>query len=170
MTETNCSVQRRSMIWRLQASAALGALICSSGCSALDNCPDGRDPISITHGVSDKDKLYYDSAPWGHDLDHFPAKTALWFRHDLGVIPLLIQPFLSFSPSGTANEDGGSVALTAGNQTLVDCVDERVIVLRNDTCEPSFYIRLAVLGESQIEKDAEIDCCAKTPQIEACND
>jgi len=154
---------------RSQFSTVVGALICLTGCGALDNCPDSRDPISITHGKTDKEKLVYESTPWGGPLDHFPAKTALWFRHDFGVVPFTSVPFLSFSSVGTGNEGGGSVALTAGNQTLVDCVDKRVIVLRNDTCEPSFYVRLTVLGESLLA-DEEVDCCANMQELEACQD
>ncbi len=157
---------------RSQFSMALGALVCLTGCGALDNCPDSREPISITHGKTDKERLYYESTPWGRDLDHFPAKTMLWFRHELGVVPLTVEPFLSFSSVGTGSADGdghGSVALTAGNQTLVDCVDDRVIVLRNDTCEPSFYVRLTARDES-LFPDEGTDCCANMPQLEACQD
>jgi hypothetical protein len=160
-------------ISRLRLPAMLLSIVCASGCSALDNCPDGRDPVSVLNGVTDKEQLIYESKPWGRDLDAFPAKTALYFRHDLGVIPPLVLPYLSFSPVGTANEGHGSVTVTSGNQTLIDCVDDRVIVLRNDTCEPSFYVRVVAMGESRsVEDDAKKpDCCATAPaDLPACSD
>jgi hypothetical protein len=149
----------------------LGALIALlGGCGSLDNCPDGQDPISILDGETDKDALSYDSAPWGGPLPHFPAKTALYFKHDLGVTPRLVLPFLSFKDVGTADDEGGSVALTAGNQTLIDCVDARVIVLRNDTCEPSFYVRVATEGAVAPKFEVGDKCCTKAPDIAACSD
>lgn len=135
------------MINRLLVSCI--ALVCGAGCGALDNCPDGqKEPIRITTGVSDREAKTFESVAWDGPLDHFPAKTALAFEHDLGFTPLHVEPILSFTPEGTNDADGGSVALSAGNQTLVDCVDSHVIVIRNDTCEKSFYIRVVAFGES----------------------
>lgn len=117
-----------------------------SGCGALDNCPDGQsEPILILGRKADTDEPIYESAAW-NELDAFPAKTALAFEHGLGFTPAVVQPYLSFVPEGTKDADGGSVALSAGNQTLIDCVDSHFIVLRNDTCEKSFYIKLTAFG------------------------
>lgn len=122
------------------------ALVVLSGCSALDNCPEGQAAIEITTGKSDPDAQSYESAAWRGELDAFPAKTALIFRHELGFTPLHVEPYLSFTKDGTHDADGGSVALSAGNQTLIDCVDSHVIVIRNDTCEKDFYIRVEAFG------------------------
>ena len=127
----------------------IATLVLSSavGCSALDNCPEMENARLIQGGYVDTEKLIYESKPWGEDLDHFPAKTTLWFEHGLGVTPLNVTPYLSFTAKGTNDADHGSVATSAGNQSLIDCVDSRYIVLRNDTCEPSFYVRVTAEGE-----------------------
>ncbi|RYZ03210.1 MAG: hypothetical protein EOO73_28400 [Myxococcales bacterium] len=130
----------------------LATLLC--GCGALDNCPDGQsEPIRITGRSSDPEGQLYVSAPWS-SLDAFPAKTALAFEHGLGFTPAVVLPYLSFAPVGTNDSEGGSVALSAGNQTLVDCVDSRVIVIRNDTCEEHFYIRVTAFGVGEDQEEA----------------
>jgi len=125
------------------------ALLAVLGCSALDNCPDSESARLVTDGVTNIDRLTYESKPWDGELDHFPAKSTLWFEHGLGVTPLNITPYLSFRKEGTNDSDHGSVTTSAGNQSLIDCVDSRFIVLRNDTCEPSFYVRLTADGEGR---------------------
>lgn len=117
------------------------------GCGALDNCPDGQvEPIRITTGITDLDALVYESAAPSGPLDAFPAKSALAFEHGLGVTPLYYDVKISFSPHGTSGANAGSIAESAGNQTLWDCIDSNVIVLRNDTCEKSFYVRVVASG------------------------
>jgi hypothetical protein len=134
-------------------------LLFGLGCSSLDNCPEGQsEPIRITTGVSDPDAKTFESAPWDA-LDHFPAKTALAFEHNLGFTPLHVEPTLSFTEHGTHDAEGGSVAPSAGNQTLIDCVDSHVIIIRNDTCEKSFYIRVDAYGESNWDLG---DKCSKS--------
>lgn len=134
---------------------ALGALclLSTTACSAMRNCPDDtKEPIVIDHGVSDATALTYDSVGgWGYGklpsgdaqpLDHFPAKTKLRFEHEMGVIPLEVKVYLSFDPNGANGSGPGSVAESAGNQDLIDCVDAHIIEIKNDTCEDGFYIRV----------------------------
>lgn len=123
-------------------ASMLWAVVGATGCGSLDNCPDSQSARLITGGLVDTDALTYESKPWGGTLDHFPAKSALWFEHGLGVTPLDVTPYLSFKAVGTHDSGGGSVAPSAGNQSLIDCVDSRFIVLRNDTCEEEFYVRV----------------------------
>ena len=123
---------------------ALGAL---GGCSELDNCPDSKDPITIDTGTSDPATVRYASSP-DDALDAFPAKTELIFKHELGVTPLVVQPYLAFSKDGTDNGGPGSYAPTAGNQALITCKDSHVIKIKNDTCEASFFIQVVAIGEA----------------------
>lgn len=125
------------------------ALVFGAGCGALDNCPDGqKEPIDITTGKTDVDALFYESAAW-NEFDHFPAKTKLRFEHHLGVTPKLVKAYLAFNEHGTNNAEAGSFAETAGNQSLYNCVDSNVIILRNDTCEEHFYVKLVAEGASE---------------------
>lgn len=150
---------------RFASTPSLGLLyafaVVLGGCGALDNCPDGQsEPIVITGRPSDPVEKSFESAPWGGTLDSFPAKTALAFEHELGFTPLHVEPYLSFKKEGTHDADGGSVALSAGNQSLIDCVDSNVIVVRNDTCENGFFIRVTAYGKALT--DLGDDCTKKT--------
>jgi hypothetical protein len=157
MTDPSPPRSLRSLLGRLSNGLVLGAAL--SGCSALDNCPDGQlEPIVIAGRPSSPEGQLYESTGWNDTLDHFPAKSALAFEHGLGFTPFHVMPYLSFSPRGTNGADGGSVALSAGNQSLIDCVDANVIVLRNDTCEKSFYIRVEAFGRALEEQG---DRCTK---------
>jgi hypothetical protein len=142
---------------QLRAPVALLSLVLTSGCSALDNCPDAQGDITITTGTSDKDALTYDSDPGGKAFDAFPAKTLLIFKHELGATPLLPQLQLSFAGNGTNGDGGGSFAFAAGNEALFECMDSHVIVVKNDTCERSFFVRLTTVG---VDPAADPDACA----------
>ena len=131
----------------LRVLGLLAALTALGGCSELDNCPDSKDPITIETGMSDPATFTYESAP-DDALDAFPAKTQLIFKHELGFTPLIVEPYLAFAKNGTNGSGGGSTALTAGNQTLIECKDAHVIVVKNDTCEPSFFIKVAAYGQA----------------------
>jgi hypothetical protein len=84
---------------------------------------------------TDEEALTFDSAPGGRRLDPFPAKTTVRFEHGLGQVPLLPQILLAFGPEGTNGAGGGSVAIAAGNEALITCMDAHVIEVKNDTCE-----------------------------------
>jgi hypothetical protein len=129
---------------RLRFLIALAALVTTCGCSALDNCPDAQADITAdnSHATIDTENLIYDSAPWDGPLQAFPAKTQVIFKHGLGIVPGGIEPQLSFSANGTNGPAGGSVTPAAGNETAIECVDSDVIVIKNDTCERSFFIRV----------------------------
>jgi hypothetical protein len=140
----------------LRPVLALVALVTSSGCSELNNCAEGSDvPIIVEGGTTDPENLVYVSAPW-EALTKFPPKRMLRFEHNLGVTPWLVLPYLSFAEHGTNGSGGGSVTLASGNATLVECADSRVIVLRNDTCEEDFYVR--VVAEALPDGETKETC------------
>ncbi|HEX2877823.1 MAG TPA: hypothetical protein VHP33_41525 [Polyangiaceae bacterium] len=138
----------------LRPVLAFAALVTSSGCSDLNNCSEGSDlVIDVEGGTTYPDSLVYVSAPTDGPLPRFPAKRKLRFEHNLGVTPFLTQPSLSFAEHGTNGGSDGSIALPAGNSTLLDCVDSSVIVLRNDTCEEGFYVRVVAMAVPDGETD-----------------
>jgi hypothetical protein len=138
----------------------LVSLLAACGCSSLDNCPEAQPAREITTGKTDKATLVYESAP-ANALDEFPAKTQLWFKHDLGVKPLIPKVYLSFSAIGTNDKGGGSITESAGNQALIDCYDANYIVVRNDTCEPDFHILVVAQGASPRDN---FDACGDFPE------
>jgi hypothetical protein len=100
--------------------------------------------------ATDKENFIFESAPWT-ELDAFPAKTKLVFKHDLGVRPFLPKSYISFTPGGISGK--GSVSEAAGNEVLYDCFDSHVIVIRNDTCEENFYVKVVASGSPNGDPD-----------------
>lgn len=143
---------------RLLPVVALAVLATSSGCSELNNCTEGSDvPIIVEGGKTFPDSLIYESAPDDGPLTHFTPKRKLKFEHGLGIKPILIVPSLSFDKHGTDGGDVGNITLPSGNMTLLDCADSHTIVLRNDTCEEDFYVRVVAMAVAEGETDND-DC------------
>ena len=134
---TNSSLRRLSV---------LAALVATCGCSELDNCPDPRDPITIDRPeATDKDNLIFQSSAGWDAFDEFPAKTELRFRHDLGV-PVVLKSYLSFTAQASNGAGGGSFTEAAGNEVAWECIDSHWIVIKNDTCERSFFVKIVATG------------------------
>ncbi len=122
----------------LGSLALLALLPLLASCSELDNCPDAAsEPIVIESGATDLAALFYESSRWDEPRQAFPAKTCLRFKHGLEATPEIVNTYVSFDSSG------GDSSENAGNQGRIECVDDDEIVIRNDTCEDSFYIRVA---------------------------
>ncbi len=68
-----------------------------------------------------------------------------------------MKAYLAFVPEGTNGAGGGSVSEVAGNEVSYDCYDSHVIVIKNDTCEPSFFVQLVAAGVPS--GDANDDSC-----------
>jgi len=132
----------------------LTLLLALVGCDQLDNCPDAQDAITVEPrpatdtwaGSTDLESLTYESAPWDGGFTPFPPNTNVHFVHGLGVEPFLIKTYLSFGDEGTNGAGGGDATENAGNQARVQCVDDREIVIENDTCEEDFFIRVVAIG------------------------
>lgn len=116
--------------------AALPALL---GCSELGNCPDGQPDVTIETGTTVEAARTYASADFGGPRNHFPAKTTLHFRHELGFTPELMQSFVSFT------ESNSNATENTGNQGEWLCVDDEEFVLRNNTCQ-DFYVVVSAYG------------------------
>jgi hypothetical protein len=131
----------------LRSLFALGAAVLACGCSSLDNCPDKQDDIIAdnSNALIDTENLIYESAPSNGPLEAFPAKTQVIFKHGLGVTPIP-KAFLSFSQNGTNGAGGGSITEAAGNEAPFECIDSQVIIVKNDTCERSFFIKVVAFG------------------------
>lgn len=130
----------------LRLLTGLTALVVACGCSQLDNCPDPRDPITIDRPeATDKANLIFESSAGWEAFDEFPAKSELRFKHDLGV-PVLVKSYVSFSSNATNGAGGGSFTEAAGNEVAWECIDSHTIVIKNDTCERSFFVKVVATG------------------------
>jgi hypothetical protein len=156
------------MTKRLLSFTSVAGALLLLGCSGLDNCPDAATKaIEIKDGTTDKMALFYESASWtGEPRDEeprkrhpFPAKTCLRFLHELGATPEVVTTYLSFEA------DGSDVTENAGNQGRIKCVDDHEIVIKNDTCEEDFFIRVAATASGSSHSEAcvnlEADGCQR---------
>ncbi|MCU0682514.1 MAG: hypothetical protein MUF34_09700 [Polyangiaceae bacterium] len=83
--------------------------------------------------------VYYEtSTPAGEHLD-FNGGARYCIYHGLGYRPFRVEPWVSFSSTGTTN---GNEAKPAGNMLEVLHVDACVIIVRNDSCG-EYYLRVA---------------------------
>ena len=132
-------------------------LVATCGCSALDNCPDSRDPITIDRpDATDKVNWIFESSAGWEAFDEFPAKTELRFKHDLGV-PVVVQSYLAFTAQASNGAGGGSFTEAAGNEVAFECIDSHWIVIKNDTCERSFFVKVVAVGKP--DADMTVDKC-----------
>ena len=127
---------------KFAAVSLIGLL--SAGCSALGNCPPEGDDLYVETGVTLEDaKMYYSSPSWG-PRDKYPAKTTLHFIHNLGFTPEYMQSYISFEP------DTSDFSENTGNQGRWKCMDDRQIVIKNDTCEEDFYVFVTAFGSGEL--------------------
>ena len=140
----------------LTALAALNV----AGCGTCDT--GGQKAIEFNGGNSSPaDGFYETSLPFGEYL-HFPAGRRFDLMHGLGVAPSNISAFLSFerNPGGESDDDNadedntGNFAAAAGNQVVVECIDEERVRVRNDTCAES-YLRVVLEADGDSSPPAE---------------
>jgi hypothetical protein len=118
-------------------------LLC--GCSALDNCPDEAEhSIYADAPNAHTEALVYTSAPWEGPRNPYPPRTCLHFVHDLRATPETVTTYVSF------HRTGADLSENTGNQGRIKCVDDREIVIKNDTCEDSFFIRVVAQATGSV--------------------
>lgn len=149
---------------KLPTTSLLLVLLALSGCSELDNCPDGSEdtpvPETASGVVSDPESGVYSSSPWQGPHQPFPAKTMMRFAHGLGTTPEVVVTYVSFDSSGS------DVSENAGNQGRIACVDNTEIWIKNDTCEEDFYVRVAAWASGT--SDAPCTCDEYFENPKAC--
>ena len=134
--------------------AAIGALG-AAGCGTCDT--GGQQAIEYNGGNSNPAEGYYEtSLPFGEYL-HFPAGRRYDLMHRLGAAPGDINGFLSFErvPGEVSGDDNtGNFAAAAGNQLVIECIDEERVRVRNDTCAEG-YLRVVLKADGASSPPAE---------------
>lgn len=123
----------------LFASLALLAAGCEqSGC---DTSLDGNPPVDFRGGKLLTDaagaKVYVTSLADGEHLN-FAGGARYRIYHQLGGTPTLVQPWVSFSPTGTK---GGNEAVPSGNMAEIIEINDQYVQVRNNTCG-DYWLRL----------------------------
>jgi hypothetical protein len=124
---------------RSLALAAFVLIGCGSSCP-----PSERVVADGERWQTTERKSYRTSPPEGPFLP-FDGATVLHVRHGLGQKPDFYQVQLSFSERPLQSGGGGS-AFAAGNQVVLQKIDETEIIFRNDSCA-SYYIQVTVSAD-----------------------
>ena len=151
--------------WACVALTVLSA-VAASGCSSTSTCNRDPDSTQVCNGQGKSAQNFWFSSAY-HDpakslssgetgYQYFPPARTITFQHNLGSVPF---PVITL-----AFDDNGSIAPTAGNQAIVECMDDNVIQIKNDTCS-DFYIWLQVEGtgvpaEHTCKNPSSFDVCA----------
>lgn len=134
-------------VWALLGMMALsdGLLACDLACKK-----EGRDkpPTTYTGGRVNKDRTVYETNAWNEAFVEFPAGRRLLIEHGLSAPPEVFT-WLAFDEK-PFDRDNGNSAESAGNMVIIQKVDEREIVVFNDTCQ-DFYLRLVAISPGEFE-------------------
>lgn len=92
-------------------------------------------------GTTSADGTFYETNAWDLPFVDFPAGRRWALVHGLRETPIEIKSYLGFKSKPLPKGGKGFAAESAGNQVLIEGVDEESIRVRNDTCE-HFWLRL----------------------------
>jgi hypothetical protein len=108
-----------------------------------EKCPRESEetPKRFTGGTTSPDREHYETNAWHESFVDFPAGRRWALVHGLSATPIDLKSYVGFKKNPLPEDGKGFVAESAGNQVLIEGVDEEVIRVRNDTCE-HFYLRL----------------------------
>ncbi|HEU4533241.1 MAG TPA: hypothetical protein VFS00_03955, partial [Polyangiaceae bacterium] len=98
--------------------------------------------------------LYETSAPDGEHLE-FNGGARYCLFHGLGRRPFRVEPWVSFSRTGTSS---GNEAKPAGNMLEVLHVDDCVIIVRNDSCG-EYFLRVSASDPVSLDPAAPPAVC-----------
>lgn len=133
------------------ASLLVAILVAAStaGCETLlshacDPSP-ADNPEQTFDGGAAKNGVYM-SSPWVGPLLNFPGGMHYVLEHHLGGSPTWVQPYLSFSESGS-QDGGGSLGQAVGNQVEILGIDCTTIEISNDSCS-SYWLLVTAGGAS----------------------
>jgi hypothetical protein len=145
-----------AMRWGVLA-LVLGGVCVGCNTSTCDRAEDGLTVTNLegVHG----DNTWF-SAPY-HDpnrpledaaYQYFPPARTITFVHDLDSLPVY-GISLAFS-------DHGSLAESTGNSGIVECMDDHVFQIKNDTCS-DFYVWVTLQGSGiHADQPCEFDADA----------
>jgi hypothetical protein len=108
-----------------------------------ETCPRETEETARRYekGTTSADGTFYETNAWDLPFVDFPAGRRWALIHGLKDTPIEIKSYLAFKAKALPKGGKGFAAESAGNQVLIEGVDEESVRVRNDTCE-HFYLRL----------------------------
>jgi hypothetical protein len=113
------------------APLSLGA--CAPPCSSVDD-----EAVIFDGGTTNASRTRYETSPFDGQYLHFPGGRRYEILHHLAAKPVDITTYLAFQERPLP---GSNLSESAGNQAVIEAVDEQQIQVFNDTCS-EFYLRL----------------------------
>ena len=122
---------------------AFVTLVLGNLAACAQNCPQESEdtPKRYTDGTTSADRTYYETNDWKDAFVNFPAGRRYALVHGLRDTPIELKSYLAFESHPFPSSGKGFVAESAGNQVLIEDVNDEFIRVRNDTCE-HFYLRI----------------------------
>ena len=130
------------MTGRARTAGVLALFLpCLVACTS--SCPRETEDAArrYTAGTTSAHGTLYETNAWDGSFVDFPAGRRLALVHGLRQMPIELMSYLAFKSRPLPKGGKGFVSESAGNQVLIEGVDEEVIRVRNDTCE-DFFLRL----------------------------
>ena len=132
--------------WWLVLIAATALLVAGCNTSTCDRAADSL-VVHSCEGVTGTNSWF--SAPYrdptvpltptDSGYQNFPPARTITFEHNLGSVPI---PVITL-----AFNNNGSLATSAGNESLIECMDDKIIQLKNDTCSDfNVFVQLEASG------------------------
>lgn len=152
---------------RFAAPVAIGALVLLQACSNFGpacSTSDDSNPADPYAGGTTVNGSYQTS-DWDGPLLWFPGGKRYDLQHNLGCKPANIVIFVSFSEKG---DKGGSIAPSAGNMTILQAVDDKIIRIKNDSCS-DYYLRVYA-DDPRCDEDAGVGDAGDASPAEAGSD
>jgi hypothetical protein len=133
---------------------ALGVLlVLVSGCGTCST--RGQLPIEYHGGEPNLETMTYQTSEVFGEYLHFPAGRRFDLMHGLGVPPQAPVSWVSFQREPASRDDSGentgNIAESAGNQVVVECLDDERVRVRNDTCA-EFFLRVELRADSELSQ------------------
>ena len=139
--------------------ALASALLLTPTASCGPPCETANDdPVRVTEGTVDASGTVYESSTWAGPYLHFPGGRRYQLEHHLGRAPTMVTTYLSFDQEPMP---GGNASESAGNQAVIERVDDEIIQVRNDTCA-EFWLRVTAIAAPQAAGDAGLGVDATT--------
>jgi hypothetical protein len=120
---------------------------CTLGCSPPCETSD-TDPVRFEGGTTSAG--VYQTSAWEGPYLHFPGGRRYQLVHGLGTTPPLVASYVSIAKQPFKDNNASE---NAGNQGVIELVNDEIIQIRNDTCA-EFYLRVVAYAPGAAPPDA----------------
>ena len=142
----------RRGVKRLVCAGVLLQALWTTGCGTTCDREDAEQ-IRFEGGSVNASATVYETSGWQGPLLHFPTGRRFVLVHKLRARPELVETYVAFE------ERPENLSESAGNQAVIETVDEDVVVVRNDTCA-EFFLRVVATATGETLDAGTVDAAA----------